>query len=48
MQNKISLLDPVKIGAIECKNRIFMAPKTRLRCNPADGIATDLVAEYYA
>ena len=29
LDKNINLLTPVKIGAIECKNRVFMAPLTR-------------------
>jgi 2,4-dienoyl-CoA reductase-like NADH-dependent reductase (Old Yellow Enzyme family) len=43
----VDWLQPLKLGAIDCINRIFMAPMTRMRCNPADGIANDLVSNYY-
>ena len=42
-----SLLDPIRIGAIEAKNRIFMAPLTRGRGTRAH-VPTPLMAEYYA
>lgn len=40
------LFDPITIGAIEVKNRIFMAPLTRLRAQ-SDGTPTELQLEYY-
>ena len=44
----ISLLDPIKIGAIDCSNRVIMAAMTRSRCDPKTGIPNDLVAKYYS
>lgn len=41
------LLTPVRVGAIEATNRIFMAPLTRSRAQ-SDGTPSDLAAEYYA
>lgn len=35
------------MGSYSLSNRVCMAALTRQRCNPADGIPTDLVAEYY-
>lgn len=40
------LFDPVKIGNIELKNRLGMAPMTRSRALP-DGTPSDMAAEYY-
>jgi N-ethylmaleimide reductase len=40
------LFEPVKIGNIELKNRLGMAPMTRSRAMP-DGTPSDLAAEYY-
>jgi N-ethylmaleimide reductase len=40
------LFEPVKIGNIELKNRLGMAPMTRSRALP-DGTPSDLAAEYY-
>ena len=42
-----SLLDPIRIGAIEAKNRIFMAPLTRGR-GTREHVPTPIMAEYYA
>ncbi|SFM10669.1 alkene reductase [Methylobacterium pseudosasicola] len=42
-----SLLDPIRIGAIEAKNRIFMAPLTRGRAT-REHVPTPLMVEYYA
>lgn len=41
------LLEPVKIGDLQLRNRIALAPMTRTRAE-ADGAPTDLMAEYYA
>ena len=41
-----SLFDPIKLGDIEAKNRIFMAPLTRGRADE-DRTPNDLIAEYY-
>jgi N-ethylmaleimide reductase len=38
---------PTKIGSLEIKNRLVMAPMTRSRANP-DGTPGPLAAEYYA
>ncbi len=42
-----SLFDPIKIGALWCPNRIWMAPLTRGR-GTRDHVPTDLMATYYA
>ena len=42
-----SLFDPIRIGAIEAKNRIFMAPLTRGRAT-REHLPTPIMAEYYA
>lgn len=39
--------DHVHMGEIEFKNRVCLAALTRQRCDPKDGICTDLVVEYY-
>jgi len=39
--------DSLQLGKYTLKNRIFMSALTRTRCNPADGIPTDLLAKYY-
>ena len=41
------LFSPLKLGSIELRNRIIMAPLTRARTE-VDHIPTDLMAEYYA
>jgi N-ethylmaleimide reductase len=41
------LFDPIRVGAIALRNRIVMAPMTRMRAN-RDGVPTSLMAEYYA
>jgi N-ethylmaleimide reductase len=42
-----TLFDPLKIGRIQAKNRIFMAPMTRGRAHP-DGTPKDISATYYS
>ena len=42
-----SLLDPIRLGAIEAPNRILMAPLTRGR-STRDHVPTPIMAEYYA
>lgn len=42
-----TLFDPIRIGAIEAPNRIFMAPLTRGRAT-REHVPTPLMAEYYA
>ena len=39
------LFEPVKVGAIELKNRIAMSPMTR--CRAISNVPNDLMAEYY-
>ncbi|WP_260483065.1 alkene reductase [Sphingomicrobium flavum] len=41
-----SLFDPVRIGALDCPNRIAMAPLTRGRADK-EGVHGDLAVEYY-
>ena len=43
-----SLFDTLKIGGIELRNRIVMAPLTRSRANDEDGTQPEIVAEYYS
>lgn len=38
--------DNLKLGKLTLKNRVFLSALTRVRCE-ADGIPTELVAEYY-
>jgi N-ethylmaleimide reductase len=42
-----TLLNPIRLGAIEAPNRIFMAPLTRGR-STREHVPTPLMAEYYA
>lgn len=44
--SKYKLCSPVKLGAIELRNRIVMAPLTR--CRAIDNMPNDLMTEYYA
>jgi N-ethylmaleimide reductase len=41
-----SLFTPIRLGELDCPNRIFMAPLTRTR-GSADHTPTDLMATYY-
>ncbi|WP_345816792.1 alkene reductase (plasmid) [Paraburkholderia sp. PREW-6R] len=43
-----ALFTPVRMGDLDLRNRIVMAPLTRMRANPGDQVPTDLQAEYYA
>lgn len=43
----ITLFTPGRIDGFETKNRIVMAPMTRCRAD-ANGVPTDIVAEYYS
>jgi len=42
-----TLLDPLRLGALELPNRILMAPLTRCRAEPGH-VPSDLMATYYA
>lgn len=42
-----ALLKPIKMGDMELKNRVIMAPMTRNRANNKHNAPTDLHAEYY-
>lgn len=42
-----TLLDPVKLGNNEFKNRVFMAPLTRSRADDDTDTPTDMMIEYY-
>jgi N-ethylmaleimide reductase len=42
----VSLFEPVNLGDVSLKNRILMAPLTRMRAAAGD-VPTDLMAEYY-
>jgi N-ethylmaleimide reductase len=42
-----SLLDPIRLGAIEAPNRIFMAPLTRGRATH-DHVPTPIMVDYYS
>lgn len=45
MENK--LFTPLKLGVIELKNRMVMAPMTRSRATP-DNVPVEMMAEYYS
>ena len=42
-----TLFDPIKVGALELPNRIFMAPLTRSRATPDGRVPTEVMREYY-
>ncbi len=42
----VTLFDPIRLGGIDCKNRIFMAPMTRSRAGDGDA-PTEMNALYY-
>ena len=41
------IFSPFKIGNVVLKNRIVMSALTRCRCDPADGVPTNLHVKYY-
>ncbi len=43
-----TLFDTLKVGQLELKNRIVMAPLTRSRANDADGVPAEFSADYYS
>ena len=43
----MNLFSPVSLGSLHLRNRVAMAPLTRMRCG-ADGVPNELVAEHYA
>lgn len=47
MSNSAKLLSPTRLGAIELKNRVVMAPLTRMRAIAAD-VSNPLAKTYYA
>ncbi|EWS75520.1 FAD/FMN-binding family oxidoreductase (macronuclear) [Tetrahymena thermophila SB210] len=48
MSSQISnLFTEVQLGALKLKNRFVVAPLTRQRTNPDDGVPNDLLVEYY-
>jgi 2,4-dienoyl-CoA reductase-like NADH-dependent reductase (Old Yellow Enzyme family) len=42
-----NLFDPIRIGSLDCPNRILMAPLTRGR-STREGVPTEIMATYYA
>lgn len=42
-----SLFAPLTVGAVELRNRVLMAPLTRMRATPPDDVPNDLMVEYY-
>lgn len=42
------LYSPVKLGDLELKNRVVMAPLTRNRADNDTGIPSPMASEYYA
>jgi N-ethylmaleimide reductase len=43
-----TLFSPLKLGDIETKNRVFMAPLTRCRATPGTDAPNAMIAQYYA
>lgn len=43
-----TLLTPVRLGALQLKNRVVMAPLTRCRADNPGYVPTELMARYYA
>src|SRR5664279_2445394 len=44
----VDLFTPIKLGSIELKNRIVMAPLTRNRASQPGDVPSDMNALYYA
>ncbi len=44
----MNLMTPVRIGVIEAKNRVFMAPLTRCRATVGTDAPNAMIAEYYS
>jgi N-ethylmaleimide reductase len=42
-----TLFSPIRVGAIDAKNRVFMAPLTRCRATPGTDAPNAMIAEYY-
>jgi 2,4-dienoyl-CoA reductase-like NADH-dependent reductase (Old Yellow Enzyme family) len=42
-----TLFDPIRIGDLDCPNRIFMSPLTRMRATAGTRVPTELMREYY-
>lgn len=42
-----TLFDPIRLGSLDCPNRIVMAPLTRCRAQP-DGVPSTIMQAYYA
>ena len=42
-----SFLKPIKLGDLDLRNRVIMAPLTRTRARNAEHVPTDLMLEYY-
>ena len=42
-----TLFSPIRVGAIEAANRVFMAPLTRCRATPGTDAPNAMIAEYY-
>lgn len=45
--NPTTLFSPIRVGAIEAKNRTFMAPLTRCRATSGTDAPNAMIAEYY-
>lgn len=45
--DKQPLLRPIRLGGLDLKNRVIMAPLTRTRARNAQNVPTDLMLEYY-
>src|SRR5690606_15619933 len=41
------LLEPLSLGAVKTRNRVFMAPLTRMRAEQPGDLVGDLHVEYY-
>ena len=46
-KNNQPLLQPLRLGDLDLRNRVIMAPLTRTRSRNAEHVPTDLMLEYY-
>lgn len=47
MESEKTWFDSFKLGPLTLKNRMLVAPLTRMRCDKKTSIPNDLLIEYY-
>lgn len=48
VEETAKLFTPAKVGNVELKHRVVLAPLTRLRADKTTAVPADFAAEYYA